>query len=179
MFSRTLNLPVVAANRSARLARPTRSARSRRACRGFTLVELMIVVVIMGVLLAVAYPSYLDSVRKGRRAEGIAALTTVQQAQERFRANNRTYGNLNAPADADTLLNVKATSANDRYNLAVTGNSETGYTVTATAAGAQAADTACGVMGVRAAGGNLRYGSGAAAIDWAAADADAGKCWAK
>ena len=149
------------------------------ACRGFTLVELMLVIVIMGILLAVAFPSYLDSVRKGRRAEGIAGLTTVQQAQERFRANSRTYGNLNSPADVDTLPNTSATTASGRYALAVTGNTATGYTVTATAQGAQAADTACAVMGVRATGGNLRYGSGSAAIDWAPADPDAGKCWAK
>lgn len=158
---------------------PPSARRRSRVCRGFTLIELMLVVVILGVLLAVAFPSYLDSVRKGRRAEGIAGLTTVQQAQERFRANSPTYGNLNVPADAATLPNVSATTANGRYTLAVTGNTAASYTVTATAVGAQASDTACAVMGVRATGGNLRYGSGAAAIDWAANDPDAGRCWAK
>ena len=162
-----------------RLPSPPLARRRSGVCRGFTLIELMLVIVILGVLLAVAFPSYLDSVRKGRRAEGIAGLTTVQQAQERFRANNRIYGNLNVPANADTLPNMGASTANGRYTLAVTGNTEAGYTVTATAVGAQASDTACAVMGVRATGGNLRYGSGAAVIDWAANDPDAGRCWAK
>ncbi len=146
-----------------------------------TLVEVLIAVVIMGVLVAVAFPSYLDSVRKARRAEGIAALTALQQAQERFRANNATYGNLNSPADATTFTNATAlaTSAHGRYTLAVSGISSSGYTALAAAAGAQAEDTACGVMGVRSAGGNLRYGSGSSSIDWALADPDAGKCWAK
>ncbi len=159
-----------------------RSGRAgRKGSKGMTLLELMITLVIMGVLLAVAFPSYLGSVRKGRRAEGIAALTTLQQAQERFRGNSATYGNLNAPADAATLPNADAlaTSTNQRYTLAVSGNSATGYTLTATAAGAQADDTPCVVMGVRATGGNIRYGSGTSSIDWAPADADVGKCWAK
>ena len=155
--------------------------RSRAGGQGVTLVELMITLVVMGVMLAVALPSYLGSVRKGRRAEGIAALTALQQAQERFRANNTTYGNLNAPADAATLPNTAtlATSANQRYTLAVSGNGTTGYTLTATAAGAQANDTPCAVMAVRATGGNIRYGSGTSSIDWAPADADLGRCWAK
>ena len=147
-----------------------------------SLIELMIVVVILGVLLAVAYPSYLDSVRKGRRADGIAGLTTLQQVQERFRANSPTYGNLAAPADAATLPNAAALkkSPNERYTLAVNDNSEVGYTLTATAAGAQADDTRCKLMGVRARGGNLRYGSGSTTIDWTdGTDSDAGKCWAK
>jgi len=176
MFSRTLMPPAAGTSKA-----PRPALRRWSACSGFTLIELMIVVVIMGVLLAVAFPSYLDSVRKGRRAEGIAGLTAVQQAQERFRANSPTYGNLNSPADANTLPNTSTTTANGRYNLAVTGNTAAGYTVTATAVGGQAADTACGKMGVRAVGGNLRYGSGAAAmgIDWAPNDPDAGRCWAK
>lgn len=149
---------------------------------GFSIIELMIVVVILGVLLAVAYPSYLDSVRKGRRADGIAALTALQQAQERYRANKPVYGNLNAPADAATLpdaLNLKE-SPNKRYTLAaVPENDGTGYTLTATAVGAQADDTACKLMGVRARRGSLFYGSGSSSINWDAADPDAGRCWAK
>lgn len=146
-----------------------------------TLIELMIAVVIMGVLLAVAFPSYLDSVRKGRRAEGIAALTAVQHAQERFRANSPAYGNLNAVADAATLPNASTLkiSANGRYGVAVSNLTAANYTATATAAGAQADDTACVVMGVRATGGNLRYGSGTSSIDWTATEPDAGRCWAK
>jgi len=58
---------------------------------GFTLIELMIVVAIVGILASIAYPSYLDSVLKGRRAEGRAALTDLMQQQERYMTQNNTY----------------------------------------------------------------------------------------
>jgi type IV pilus assembly protein PilE len=170
---------------TSQLQHPSAPIRARRAGpaseAGMTLIELMIAVVIMGVLLAVAFPSYLDSVRKGRRAEGIAALTALQQAQERFRANSPSYGNLNSPADAATLPTATALkkSSNERYTLAVSFITAAGYTVEATAAGAQANDTGCVKIGVQAAGGNLRYGSGSDSINWTAADPDAGRCWAK
>jgi type IV pilus assembly protein PilE len=59
--------------------------------RGFTLIELMIVVAIVAILGAVAYPAYLDSVRKGKRAEGRAALMEMLQQQERYMTQNNTY----------------------------------------------------------------------------------------
>ena len=49
---------------------------------GFTLIELMIVVVIVAILAAVAYPSYQNSVQKGRRSDGMAKINEVMQAQE-------------------------------------------------------------------------------------------------
>lgn len=58
---------------------------------GFTLIELMIVVVIIGVLASVAYPAYTDSVRKGRRAQARAALLELMQQQERFMTQRNCY----------------------------------------------------------------------------------------
>ena len=58
---------------------------------GFTLIELMITVAIIGVLGAIAYPSYQDSVRKSRRAEGRSAIMEVLQQQERYMTQNNTY----------------------------------------------------------------------------------------
>ena len=62
-----------------------------RANAGFTLIELMIVVAIIGLLAAVAYPAYTDSVRKGNRAEARAALMNLLQQQERYLTQMNTY----------------------------------------------------------------------------------------
>ena len=62
-----------------------------RRVTGFTLIEVMIVVAIVGILAAIAYPSYVDSVRKGKRSEGRAALTSLLQQQERYNTQNNTY----------------------------------------------------------------------------------------
>ncbi len=61
------------------------------ASKGFTLVELMIVVVIVTLLAAFAYPAYLEYARKARRSDGIEMLNRVMQAQERYFTNNLTY----------------------------------------------------------------------------------------
>lgn len=62
-----------------------------RSARGFTLIELMIVVAIVAMLGAIAYPSYMSSVVKGRRAQGRTALTELLFQQERYLTQNNTY----------------------------------------------------------------------------------------
>lgn len=59
--------------------------------RGFTLIELMIVVAIVAILAAIAYPSYQDSILKGRRAEGRTAMLELMQQQERYMTQRGTY----------------------------------------------------------------------------------------
>jgi type IV pilus assembly protein PilE len=62
-----------------------------RLTAGFTLIELMIVVAIVAILAAVAYPTYVESVRRGQRAECRSALTASLQAQERYYSTNTIY----------------------------------------------------------------------------------------
>lgn len=143
----------------------------------------MISIFVVGVLLAVAYPSFMDQLRKSRRADAVAALTAVQQAQERWRANNLSYANFNTAGNGNPPngLQVASHSGSGYYTLTINGLSPTGYTVlaTATEGRSQASDTACRQVGVRAAAGVLSYGSGEANINWAAANPDPGNCWAR
>jgi type IV pilus assembly protein PilE len=64
---------------------------NKKTSTGFTLIELMIVVAIIGILASVAVPSYMESVRKGKRAEGRAALLDLLQQQERYFGQFGTY----------------------------------------------------------------------------------------
>ena len=58
---------------------------------GFTLIELMIVVAVIGILAAIAYPAYTDSVLKGRRAQARTALLELMQQQERYMTQRNAY----------------------------------------------------------------------------------------
>mgnify|MGYP006196610023 CR=1 FL=1 len=121
--------------------------RQRRSIQhGFTLIELMIVIVVVAILAAVAIPAYTDQVRRSHRADAINGVSDLQLRQERWRANHAEYA-----ADMDTLMGsaAAATSFNNShayYDFVISGASATGYTVTANAKGSQADDTACKAM---------------------------------
>lgn len=103
--------------------------------RGFTLIELMIVVAVVGILAAIAYPSYIDSVRKARRADGKAALMNASQKMEVYYARNASYTNATL---ANT--NISATSEEGYFNIAISAVGANSYTLQAAAAGDQAND---------------------------------------
>ncbi len=141
--------------------------------KGFTLLELMIVVAIVALLAALAYPSYLGQVRKSRRAEAAIALETMAQAQERFYSRFRTYTSVVAAPDgcagqACGLGQNSASSEHDYYGLTSNGNA-TSYTLTATATESQFNDTDCRTLTVNSVG----VKSGASASDGDTTDI----CW--
>ncbi|MDP2448637.1 MAG: type IV pilin protein [Polaromonas sp.] len=83
----------------------------QRTQSGFTLIELMITVAIVGILAAVAYPAYTDSVRKGKRAEARTALMNLLQQQERYLTQMNTYETF--AAGTPGALPFKAYSSSD------------------------------------------------------------------
>lgn len=111
----------------------------RRPSRGFTLVELMITVAIVGILGTVAYPSFMSQVRKSRRADAVDLAAKVLQVQERWRANEASY------TTSFTSLSVASTSQDGYYTASLSNPSGTGYTITMTpvATKSQASDTGC------------------------------------
>lgn len=113
---------------------------------GFTLIEVMIAVVIIGILAAIAFPSYREYILRGQRTEGVALLSEGAARQERFYAQNNTYANTVA------ALNMEANSANALYTLSVANATATTYTLTATAINGQTDDARCGNLGLNQAG---------------------------
>lgn len=110
---------------------------------GFTLIELMIVVAIIGVLAAVAIPAYQQSVRNGGRAEAQSVLLQVAANQERFYSDNNSYS-----ANANPLVSpavATITSEAGLYQVAVAacsgGAIANCFIATATPQGNQAADS--------------------------------------
>ncbi len=125
------------------------SARTCRPQHGFTLIELMITVVIVGILAAIAYPSYLQYIRQSRRSDAVQALAAVQQAQERWRANNTAYASSLGASGV-------ATPNTTYYTIAIPAANAASYAVTATAnAGtSQAGDSGCTTLTVTVSNGN-------------------------
>lgn len=103
---------------------------------GFTLIEVMVVIAILGIISAIAYPNYTEYVRRSYRSEAQTGLLQAAQWMERAATATGTY-----PLTAKFPDNLKSVPA-DRYNISLVSNGST-YTLTATAKGSQSSDK-CG-----------------------------------
>ncbi|NYI18118.1 type IV pilus assembly protein PilE [Xanthomonas arboricola] len=109
---------------------------------GFTLIEIMIVVLIVGVLAAIALASYKNSVIKSRRSAAAVCLQGRAQFMERFYTAKMTYVGAPAPSACDVSLARFYDVSNDPAPTVST------FRIKAVPKGAQASDTACGTLAI-------------------------------
>lgn len=130
------------------------------ASKGFTLIEVMIVVAIIGILAAIAYPSYDEYVKRGNRTEGQAFLSDVAARQERYFSQNNKYVTANTEAGRTSLGLSSVDSPTEKYTLTLAAGAaaaagppatpgDGGYLITVNQ---QFNDTKCGNLTLNALG---------------------------
>ena len=105
----------------------------RRSNRGFTLIEIMIVIAIIGIVLTISIPSYNEYVKKGRRAEVVSLLSEQAQSLERFYTKNNVYTGITG-----------LSAGNDFYTLTPTITDQTFLLTPARKTGTAMATDKCG-----------------------------------
>jgi type IV pilus assembly protein PilE len=97
---------------------------------GFTLIELMVTVAIVGILAAIAYPSYTESVRKGRRAEALKTLIDAEQFMRRFYSTRDTYSGATLPTSLTTSPGTGTSAYTVQFLESTTTTGDTPVTTT-------------------------------------------------
>lgn len=132
---------------------------------GFTLVELMIVVAIVAILSAVAYPSYTKYVVRGKRTAAASFIVSLANKQEQAMINSRAYQSTVAALNANA-----GTEVTDNYTISIAADNAAApptYTITAAPTGGQATnDTKCGSLTYTQAGVKGITGTGTVAECW-------------
>lgn len=136
-----------------------------RPARGFTLIELMTVVAIVAILVAIALPSYHDSVRKGRRGQAKADLVEIAQRAERWRTVNGSFAGFELE-ESEEQSPQEGDDVHYEVSLEVSDD-DTEFLLTAEPQGGQANDTHCMSLTLNQAGTKaIDGGTGTAAECW-------------
>ena len=140
---------------------------NRRLAKGFTLVEVIIVVLIISVLAAIAYPAYQNSVVKTRRGAAKSCLLEAESFMQRYYTTNLRYDQSLAAVPVVLPPCVAGTDVTNHYNIALTAVAARNYTLTATPQGLQLAkDTDCGTLSVNSQGVKTKTGSKSVDFCW-------------
>ena len=132
-----------------------------RRAAGFTLIELMITVAVIGILASVALPAYNSYITKSRRADAISALGQLQLRLESWRADCPSYANSGCTG------RTYPSATSEYYTIAIPTATATAYTLTATP-GSRQSDGECGTLTLSFASGTVtRSASGSGTNCWA------------
>ena len=126
---------------------------------GFTLIELMIVVAIIGILAAIAYPGYQEYAMRANRAEARSILLENTQLLERHFTTSNDYSSFGG------LIAQSPKTGTAKYGITVAGTATT-YTLTAAPEGAMASDSKCGTLTLDNTGAKTSSGSESVEYCW-------------
>jgi type IV pilus assembly protein PilE len=122
-----------------------RTSNTRR--NGFTLIEVVVVVAIIGIIAGIAWPIFNQESMKNRRTQAISALTRIANELEEYHSDKLTYVNYDTTAPYSQSY-AKIIGSLTLYTVSLGVPTATTFTVTATAIGAQAKDTDCATLSI-------------------------------